>query len=298
MSTKSSAHTQRAADLARAPRVRRPLVAFDAGTVCSLSVTDAAQCDFRNRTRLSLSTRRRSRMWGRLQLANCTSACRQSQSRSSGAQTIRLVRLVLTYANVERLRRMENIYVLRVILSLVPNVLIVDHVLWCRTELRVSFDHLVYGIEEVLFTDGLPSRSNGEHSSLSANAADICTSVVWAQSCQKLKPNISLTVHCSRVNSEDPSPALQVRQTKLDLAIETTGPNQGRVKSVRSISRHENLNVAPRIESVQLVDHLEHGTLHLVVSTGAIIEPSSADSVNLVEEDYAPARAPKKRQAH
>ena len=45
------------------------------------------------------------------------------------------------------------------------------------------------------------------------------------------------------------------------------------------------LDVSPWIEPVQLVDELQHRPLDFIVTASAVIEPSSAYSVDLVEED-------------
>lgn len=50
------------------------------------------------------------------------------------------------------------------------------------------------------------------------------------------------------------------------------------------VGGHEDLDVAPRVEAVQLVDDLEHRALHLVVAAGAVVEARAPDRVHLVEE--------------
>ena len=47
------------------------------------------------------------------------------------------------------------------------------------------------------------------------------------------------------------------------------------------------LDVAARVEAVQLVDDLQHGALHLVVAARAVVEARTADGVHLVEEHDA-----------
>ena len=46
-----------------------------------------------------------------------------------------------------------------------------------------------------------------------------------------------------------------------------------------------NLDVAPGVEPVELVDEFEHGSLDLVVSARPVVVPGSANRVNLVEKD-------------
>lgn len=69
------------------------------------------------------------------------------------------------------------------------------------------------------------------------------------------------------MNLEDVSSGFEVRQRKFDFTVKPTGSKDSRVESVGSVGRHKNLDVAPRLESVQLVDDFEHGTLHFIVAT-------------------------------
>lgn len=48
--------------------------------------------------------------------------------------------------------------------------------------------------------------------------------------------------------------------------------------------RKVDLNVASRVESIELVDQLQHGPLHLVITTHSVIEPCTTNRVDLIEE--------------
>lgn len=52
------------------------------------------------------------------------------------------------------------------------------------------------------------------------------------------------------------------------------------------ICSHQHLDVPSRIEPIQLIDKLQHCSLHLIVSACTIIESGAADRVHLIEEDY------------
>ena len=54
------------------------------------------------------------------------------------------------------------------------------------------------------------------------------------------------------VDLEDVDSALLIGQTELNFAVETAGTQQGRVQGVRSVGGHQHLDVAARIEAVQL----------------------------------------------
>ena len=51
--------------------------------------------------------------------------------------------------------------------------------------------------------------------------------------------------------------------------------------------KHAYLDVAARVESIQLVHNLKHSALHLVVPALPIIKSRATDAVNLIEEDEA-----------
>merc|ERR1719228_2222537 len=61
--------------------------------------------------------------------------------------------------------------------------------------------------------------------------------------------------------------------------------HESRVKCVWSVGCHQHLDVATRVETIQLVNQLQHGSLNLVVTTSAVIKPGATNCVNLVEED-------------
>lgn len=69
-----------------------------------------------------------------------------------------------------------------------------------------------------------------------------------------------------------PDAHLQVRQAKLDLAVQTAWSHEGRVQGVWPVGGHQHLDVATRVEAVQLVDELQHCPLDLIVTAGAVIE--------------------------
>ena len=123
----------------------------------------------------------------------------------------------------------------------------------------------------------------------------VLTSRVGAESGEEIVSNVSLHAHLLSVNLENVGPASQIRQSELDLPVETARSNEGWVESIRTVRSHENLqrmrmgekkrvrsdgylDVSSRIETVELIDQLEHSTLHLVVSSHSIVESKQATS--------------------
>jgi hypothetical protein len=74
-----------------------------------------------------------------------------------------------------------------------------------------------------------PAGANREHSGLCANAAQFGARRVRAQPRQELVANVAVDRHGLGVDLQDVRPSFQIRQTELDLAIKTAGPQQSRV---------------------------------------------------------------------
>ena len=51
------------------------------------------------------------------------------------------------------------------------------------------------------------------------------------------------------------------------------------------VRRHQHLDVPSRIESVQLINQLQHRSLHLIIASSTVIESSATNSINLVKEN-------------
>ncbi len=56
--------------------------------------------------------------------------------------------------------------------------------------------------------------------------------------------------HGSGVDAQDVGTSVVVWQTELDSSVKTTGSEEGRIESVRSVGSHENLDVFTCIETV------------------------------------------------
>lgn len=73
------------------------------------------------------------------------------------------------------------------------------------------------------------------------------------------------------MNNKTPTD-LKVGQIELDLPVEPSRPDEGRVKCVGAVGCHENFDVATRIKSIELINELKHRTLDLIVSASAVIK--------------------------
>ncbi|GMR51339.1 hypothetical protein PMAYCL1PPCAC_21534, partial [Pristionchus mayeri] len=129
-------------------------------------------------------------------------------------------------------------------------------------ELGVALDDLVDCLEEVLLGGDLPAGTNREHARLRAHRTDLRTCGVGAETCQQIVSDVALDAHLFSVDLEDVRTSGKIWQRELDLPVESSGSHEGGVEGVGTVSRHEHLDVSAGVESVELVDQLEHRTLH------------------------------------
>lgn len=81
--------------------------------------------------------------------------------------------------------------------------LIVGHVPRCGAEFGKSLDDLGDGLQEILFCSQLAARANRVHACLCANATELGTGAVWAETGEKLVPEALVQIcnkRCRRDN--------------------------------------------------------------------------------------------------
>lgn len=92
--------------------------------------------------------------------------------------------------------------------------------------------------------------------------------------------------HLGGNRGEDEATFAAVSQRgELDLAIQTTGTQQRRIQSVRTVCRHDDLDVGSLVETVHLVEQLQQNTLDFTIGTSLGIETLGGDGVNLIDEN-------------
>mmetsp|Transcript_23550 Transcript_23550/g.52208 ORF Transcript_23550/g.52208 Transcript_23550/m.52208 type:complete len:624 (-) Transcript_23550:392-2263(-) len=78
---------------------------------------------------------------------------------------------------------------------------------------------------------------------------------------------------------------LRVGERKLDLSIDPPGPDQCRIEALDPVRGHDDLDVAALVESIKLVEELQHGSLYLSGTTARRIVPFASDGIDLVDKD-------------
>jgi hypothetical protein len=94
----------------------------------------------------------------------------------------------------------------------------------------------------------------------------------------------------ARMHFQDLLPAFDVRAIDHDLAIETAGPQQGRVEHVGAVRRRDQDHAGVLIEAVHLHEQLIERLLALVMAAAQTRAALAADGVDFVDEDDARRR--------
>lgn len=162
---------------------------------------------------------------------------------------------------------------------------VVEHVHWCRRELGLSLNHLVNGIKQISLGNHFSSCADGKHPGFGAHGANVGSRRIGAESSQQFESNVLLTVHASRMNLENIGTSLQIGQSKLNLAIQSTRSHKRRIQNVWSIGRHQDFDISTCLESIELIDNLKHRSLHFIVTASAVFEARSSNCINFIEED-------------
>jgi hypothetical protein len=68
---------------------------------------------------------------------------------------------------------------------------------------------------------------------------------------------------------------LDVRKREFNLAIDATWSNQSGVQGLDLVCGHDDLDVSTSVESVKLVEELQHGSLDLTFTTRCGLVPST-----------------------
>lgn len=70
-----------------------------------------------------------------------------------------------------------------------------------------------------------------------------------------------------------------------DLPVNTTWSDKGWVECVDFVGRHDDLDVTTIIETIKLVQQLQHGALNLTLASRGGIVSLGTDSIDLVDKD-------------
>lgn len=146
-----------------------------------------------------------------------------------------------------------------------------EHSLSRRPEIRHLYPHAAF--------------SERQQTRLRANGLDVSTREVVLLRDELLQVDVFVEAHLGRVQSKDLSLRHLVGVLEQDLSVDTSGSNQGGIQSLDLVGGHNDLDVASVVETVELVQKLQHGSLDFSLTARGGIVSLRTDGIDFVDED-------------
>merc|ERR1719180_619234 len=159
------------------------------------------------------------------------------------------------------------------------------HVESLRGSLLLSVKHILLGLLEVFLGHLHPPLSESEKTSLSADCLDVSSREVVLGHDVLFKVNIFSQGHFSCVDAKDSALGLLVWEREHNFPVNSARSDQGGVKGLNPIGRHDHLGVSACIKSIQLVEQFQHCPLDLSLSSAVAVVPFGPHGINLINED-------------
>merc|ERR1712172_233660 len=128
------------------------------------------------------------------------------------------------------------------------------HVESLRGSLLLPVQHILLGFLEVFLGHLHPPLSESEQSSFSADCLDVSSREVILGHDVLFKVNILSQSHFSCVDAKDSALGLLIWEWKLNFPVNSARPDEGWVKGLNPVGRHDHLGVSASIKSIQLVE--------------------------------------------
>src|SRR6186713_825981 len=84
---------------------------------------------------------------------------------------------------------------------------------------------------------------------------------------------------------EDGFAAFQIRLVDGDLAVETTGTQQGRIQNIRAVGGSQYDNTAVSSKTIHFHQQLVQGAFPFIIAHDGVLASCTADGVDLIDED-------------
>mmetsp|Transcript_2427 Transcript_2427/g.9507 ORF Transcript_2427/g.9507 Transcript_2427/m.9507 type:complete len:280 (+) Transcript_2427:55-894(+) len=146
---------------------------------------------------------------------------------------------------------------------------------------------LADGFHEIVLNAVIAVVANGEHSRLRAHVAHVGGVEFFGNLGDRLVIDFTLFVQLLRVNFQNLHATLLVRKRDFNLSVETTRAHQRRVQHIGSVRRHDHLDLAKNVETIELIQKFHECTLNLAIGRRAFGKALATDGVDFVHEDDA-----------
>lgn len=151
--------------------------------------------------------------------------------------------------------------------------------------LFLSVQDALLGLLEVFVGDLHATFSQGHETSFSADRFDVSAGQIVLRHDELREIDVGRQRHLRRVDVKDATFGLLIGQREFDLSINSTRSDQSGIESLNAICRHDDFDVATRVETVELIEQLQHGSLDLSLTAGVRIVALCSYGVDFVDED-------------
>ena len=149
-------------------------------------------------------------------------------------------------------------------------------------------DDSVNGIEEILLAHGLTVATGSNQSGFITYVGDVGARESWCLTRQKVHIEVVCKLERTQMDIEDGDALRQFGKVNVDLTIETSGTQEGRVEDFNAVGRRQNDDARVGAEAVHLCEQLVEGVFALVVSAECgVLASGASDGINFVDEDDA-----------
>merc|ERR1712139_556587 len=108
--------------------------------------------------------------------------------------------------------------------------------------------------------------TQGVHAGLCAHTLQLGAACAGHELGNLTKVDAARQVHLARMDLQNLKPRVLVGCWELNLAVNPAWPEKRRVQDVDAVGRHDDLDILCCLKTVELVEQLEHGALHLAVA--------------------------------
>mmetsp|Transcript_15692 Transcript_15692/g.29183 ORF Transcript_15692/g.29183 Transcript_15692/m.29183 type:complete len:215 (-) Transcript_15692:544-1188(-) len=135
---------------------------------------------------------------------------------------------------------------------------------------------------KVFLSNMYTSFSQSKHSRFRTDSLAFRATRIWHFLGNDLEVNVSQQIHFSGMDFHNCHSIFNVGVREFDLAINTSWPEQSCIENINAIRCHDDLDILCWFEAIQLIQKLQHGSLHFRVSTTSTF-PASARASNGID---------------
>ena len=131
----------------------------------------------------------------------------------------------------------------------------------------LAIKNLFFALAKVLLTDLHSTFTKSHQTGLSAESLNIGSREFVFTHHKLLDVDVFGERHFARVNLKDFTLCLCVWKSEFDLSVDTSGSDESWIKTFDSVCCHQYFDLSSCVESVELIQQLEHRSLDLSFSS-------------------------------